>query len=152
MEPFVSALITKYEEGALSRRQLIGALVAVMASGTTAGAVGLTGVTLDHVSLQVSNPQRTRDFYARVFGLSEPAPNSARANGSIRLDLKGGGYFVIQAGNPAGSVDHVCIRLDRFNKEDVTRQLKELGITPIDEALGAGFHIVDPDGFRVQIT
>jgi hypothetical protein len=65
--------------------------------------------------------------------------------------LKGGGFFVLRAGSPAGSVDHVSIRLDRFDKEDVTRRLKELGISPIDETAGAGFHIVDPDGFRVQI-
>ena len=64
MDRFVSTLITKYEKGVLSRRQLIGALAAVMGSGTTVGAAGLTGVTLDHVSLQVSNPQRARDFYA----------------------------------------------------------------------------------------
>ncbi len=151
MDRLVSTLITKYEKGVLSRRQLIGTLAAVMGSGTTAGAAGLTGVTLDHVSLQVSSPQRARDVYARVFGMSEPVQTAARADGSIRLDLKGGGFFVLRAGSPAGSVDHVSIRLDRFDKEDVTRQLKELGMIPIDETAGAGFHVVDPDGFRVQI-
>ena len=57
--------------------------------------------------------------------------------------------------SPAGKVDHFCIRLDDFSKDDVTTLLRAREITPIDEpdftGTGAGFHVVDPDGFRVQL-
>lgn len=148
MEQLISKLIAGYEQGALSRRSLIGSLVALAAAPLPARAAGLNGTTLDHVSMQVSDVARSRDFYARVFNLTEPP--GARADGSVRLDLKGSGFLVLRAASPVG-VDHLSIRLDRFDEAEVTRQLAELGITAIDEGTGAGFHIVDPDGFNVQI-
>ena len=60
-------------------------------------------------------------------------------------------------------VDHVGIKLDGFDKASVAQHLKDIGITPIDEPNfsrtqdnpnigGAGFHVVDPDGFNVQLV
>lgn len=148
MEQLIAKLVSGYEQGALSRRYLIGSLVALLTAPLPARAAGLTGMTLDHVSLQVRDVGRSRDFYARVFNLAEPP--GVRADGSVRLDLKGSGSLVLRAGNPVG-VDHLSIRLDRFDEALVTRQLAELGITPVDAETGAGFHVVDPDGFNVQI-
>ena len=42
--------------------------------------------------------------------------------------------------------------VDNFKKESVTADLKARGVTPKDEEGGAGFHIVDPDGYPVQIS
>ena len=151
MERLISDLVSKFEGGTLSRRQLIGSLTALMAFSRPVAAAGVVGMTLEHVSLQVRDLQRSRDFYNRVFGMSEPTQAAPRADGSIRLDLKTGGFFVLRTGSPVGTVDHVAIRLDRFDKEQVIRQLKDAGVNPVDDAGGAGFHVVDPDGFNVQI-
>ena len=43
-------------------------------------------------------------------------------------------------------------KTDNFKKESVTADLKSRGTTPKDEEGGAGFHIVDPDGYPVQIS
>jgi hypothetical protein len=48
-------------------------------------------------------------------------------------------------------VDHFAIGVENFNKEAVTRTLKERGIIP-EENLDAGFHIKDPEGMSVQIV
>jgi hypothetical protein len=48
-------------------------------------------------------------------------------------------------------VDHFAIGVDSFNKDAVTRQLKQMGITA-DDNLDAGFHIKDPEGMNVQIV
>jgi hypothetical protein len=48
-------------------------------------------------------------------------------------------------------VDHFAIGVEKFSRESVTRQLKELGANP-EENLDAGFHIKDPEGISVQIV
>ena len=53
--------------------------------------------------------------------------------------------------NPTAVVDHFAIGVQGFNRDAVTRTLKEHGITPEDN-LDAGFHIKDPEGMNVQIV
>ena len=42
--------------------------------------------------------------------------------------------------------------MNNFKKESVAADLKSRGVTPVDQEGGAGFHIVDPDGYPVQIS
>lgn len=156
MESTISGLLTRYETGKLTRRDLIKGLVVLAATGATASsavATGPRGIALDHIALQVSDMKRSRDFYVKVFGLVENT--SPRANNSLRVDLPQGGFLTLQDFKPGGQVDHFCIKLENFDKTVVTGQLKGYGITPIDLPAsaegGAGFHVLDPDGFRVQI-
>ena len=161
MEGRVSQLLCQYERGTLSRRQLVLGLTTLVAAGTNIAAAGPKGIALDHFSLQVSDLKRSQDFYTKALGAS--LNTGARADGSVRLDLGPNGYFVLRRFSPAGRVDHVGIKLDGFDKASVTQQLKDIGITPIDEPNfsrtqdnpnngGAGFHVVDPDGFNVQLV
>jgi hypothetical protein len=53
--------------------------------------------------------------------------------------------------SPTGIVDHFAIGVDQFNKEAVTRDLKQFGANP-EENIDAGFHIKDPEGLNVQIV
>jgi len=49
-------------------------------------------------------------------------------------------------------VDHFCLGIDKFNRESVIRDLKTRGVTPEPDEKGPqGFHVKDPDGFRVQL-
>jgi catechol 2,3-dioxygenase-like lactoylglutathione lyase family enzyme len=159
MERMIGGLLASYESGTLTRRALIKGLAMLAAAGTTVSAAGITGAKLDHFSLQVSNLQRSSDFYRNVLSLS--VNTAPRPDGSVRLDFPQGGYMVLRDFSPPGQVDHVGISLEGFNKDVVTQQLKEHGVVPIDEpnfsrtrdnpASGAGFHVVDPDGFNVQL-
>ena len=59
---------------------------------------------------------------------------------------------MLRAGHPAPTVDHLAISLESFDKPSVTQALTQQGVALIDESIGAGFHIKDPDGFNVQIV
>ncbi len=156
MERTISCLLSRYETGKLTRRDLIKGLAVLAATGTTTSSAAVTvpkGITLDHIALQVNDMKRSRDFYVKVFGLVE---NTApRPNNSLRVDLPQGGFLTLQDFKPGGRVDHFCIKLENFDKTVVTEQLKGQGITPIDLPAsaegGAGFHVLDPDGFSVQL-
>ena len=69
-----------------------------------------------------------------------------------------GGVRAVPAGRPgtlekpSGNVDHFCLGIDKFNRESVIRDLKARGVAPEpDEKSPQGFHVKDPDGFRVQL-
>ena len=151
MEAIISNLLTRFEKGALTRRGLVQSLTMLAAAGgTTANAqeAGIKAAKIDHVSIQVSDLPRSIAFYEKMFGLtilSEDKPNEI-----VRL---GAGKVLVSLHHksPTGLVDHFAIGIEKFNKESVTRELKERGANPEDN-LDAGFHIKDPEGISVQIV
>ena len=150
MKNIIAGLLGRYEKGKLSRRELIGVLTMLAAAGTKAEAATLMGgINIDHIAVQVSDLKVSQDFYRNVFGLT--LRTEPRADGSVRLDLEQSGFFVLRNARPTGTVDHVAIKVEGFNKDLVTRQLRDSGVTPIDGGSGAGFHVVDPDGFKIQL-
>ena len=149
MEHAISGLLERFERGTLTRRELIQALAMVAVAGGTASAAGLRAGSINHVSVLVSEMQRSVDFYNRVFGLT--VSNEDKANQIVRLGIGGKILVSLRHEPPPGLIDHFAIGVERFDKEAVTRDLKELGLTP-RENLEFGFHVKDPDGANVQIT
>ena len=139
--------ITNCNTDRITRRALIqrGALLA--AGARVASAAGLDGSTIHHVSLTVRDLARSSEFYQRVFG----CPVRNRDDEKITLDLEKG-TIVLRRGNPSGFVDHFAIGIDRFNQESVIHELKSRGVEPLSDAGGAGLHVKDPDGLRVQVA
>src|SRR5712692_8294383 len=147
MKNTISKLLEAYENGKMSRRTLIQGLAVLAASSTAAEAAGFQGNSINHISLQVSNLQRSTDFYQRVFGCTV---NKRDGNNQL---VFGKDFLVVRPGNPPAKVDHFAIGVDNFNKDSVTADLKTRGATAIDQQGGGfGFHVVDPDGFPVQIS
>ena len=146
----ISDLVTRFERGRLSRRELIQALTAVAAvTGTSASAASLKSGSINHTSVLVSDMARSIDFYNRVFGLS--VMNEDKANKISRLGTNGKILVSLRVEPPAGLIDHFAIGVEGFNREVVTRELQSMGLAP-QENLEFGFHIKDPDGANVQIT
>jgi catechol 2,3-dioxygenase-like lactoylglutathione lyase family enzyme len=153
MQAMISSLVNRFESGALTRRELIqGFSMLTAASGTASIAhaqdAAIKAVKIDHVSIQVSDLPGSIAFYQKMFGLtvvSEDKPNEI-----VRL---GAGKVLVSLHHksPTGLVDHFAIGVEKFNKELVTRELKQRGATP-EENLDAGFHIKDPQGIGVQIV
>jgi catechol 2,3-dioxygenase-like lactoylglutathione lyase family enzyme len=141
----ISKLLETYENGKLSRRDLVQGLALLAASSTKLSAAGFQGSSINHVSLYVSDLQRSTNFYQNVLGCTI---NKREVDNQVML---GKGFLVLRPGKPAGKVDHIAIGVDNFNKEAVTADLKSRGATPKDEKGGVGFHVVDPDGFPLQI-
>ena len=147
MKAAISKLLEAYENGTMSRRVLVQGLALLAAGSGVAEAAGFQGNSINHVSLFVSNLQRSTDFYQRVFGCSV---NKRDGNNQLMF---GKDYLVLRPGNPPGKVDHFAIGVDNFNQDSVTSDLKARGTVPIDQQGGNfGFHVLDPDGFPVQIS
>ena len=149
MEKFINGLIGQYEKGALSRRELVGALAAlsVMGNAAMAADAGFQSASINHVSIVGSNLQRTVDFYSRVFAL--PREGQGQPN-LVQLGVGRGGHLSIRQGAKPG-FDHFAIGIDGFNKDRVIADLHARGATPIDGGDGAGLHVADPDGNFVQV-
>src|SRR5580704_5158480 len=73
MESIISSLLSRFEKGSLSRRELVQGLAMLAASGTAASAqevINFKTADIDHVSVQVGNLQRSIDFYQKMFGFT----------------------------------------------------------------------------------
>ncbi|PYS32788.1 MAG: hypothetical protein DMG14_33550 [Acidobacteria bacterium] len=153
MEALISNLLNRFESGALTRRELIQTL-AMMTAATGAAAAaqvqdsGLKAAKIDHISIQVRDLPRSIAFYQNIFGLSVVSED--KPNEIVRLGM-GRSLVSLHHKSPMGIVDHFAIGVEKFNKESVTQQLKQRGVTP-EENLDAGFHIKDPEGIAVQIV
>ena len=152
MEAIISNLVMRFEKGLLTRRELIRGLAMLTAASGTAAAglqdAGFRGTKIDHVSIQVSDLQRSIDFYQKLFGFSLVSQD--KDNEIVRLGITKT-LVSLHHKNPTGIVDHFAIGVDHFDKDAVTRDLKLRGVTP-EENIDAGFHIKDPEGHSVQIV
>ena len=150
MEATISDLLSRFEKGALTRRELVRGL-AMLAAGGAASAQApesaFKGVKIDHISIQTSDLPRSMAFYQKIFGLTVVGED--KANEIVRLGV-GRALVSLHHKNPTAIVDHFAIGIEKFNKEAVTKELKARGLNP-DENLDWGFHVKDPEGIPVQI-
>jgi catechol-2,3-dioxygenase len=80
MNSTISKLLATYENGKLSRRDLVQGLALLAAGSGTLSAAGIQGNSINHVSLYVSDLQKSTDFYQRVLG---GAVNKREGNNQI---------------------------------------------------------------------
>jgi catechol 2,3-dioxygenase-like lactoylglutathione lyase family enzyme len=150
MESLISNLLTRFENGSLSRRELVRGLALLAASGTAATAqedIDFKTAEIDHVSIQVADLQRSIEFYQKMFGfsvISQDQPLGIIRLGTTRTLVS------LNHQSPAGIVDHFAIGVPRFSKESAARYLKQRNGIPEDDPY-VGLHIKDPDGINVQI-
>jgi catechol 2,3-dioxygenase-like lactoylglutathione lyase family enzyme len=151
METMIANLVAGFENGALSRRQLIQGLTLLATAGaaspTRAQDAPFTSTRIDHVSVQVDELEPSIDFYQRVFGLTilgEDKPNEIVRMGTGRILVS------LHHKAPTRIVDHFAIAVDGFEREAATQTLAKLGLTA-EENLDYGFHVRDPAGIPVQI-
>ena len=152
METAISGLVHRFEQGAISRRELIQGLsalaLAVAAPAAAQQPSGLKATGLNHLGVLCSDVNRSTAFYVNALGmtlLSEDKPK-----GIARVGVKGTLISLRQA-QPAGTVDHFAISVEGFNEEAMKRTLEQRGYAPSrDEE--SGFHMKDPDGANVQLV
>ena len=161
MEHIIGKLLQDFEQGKLTRRQLIQtlALTATAAAGVgTAEAAPATAVAINHISMQVADYARTRDFYVGLFGM-----NVMEDNGETQCRLAFGDNILIPRnassvpGGQIGVVDHVAYTLANWDTDasvstSMDAELERRAVTIIRRTESTGsVHIEDPDGFHVQI-
>src|SRR5215510_7189211 len=147
METIISNLVKKFENGVLSRRELVQSLVAITAaSGGAAPAAfqqtPFKSTRIDHISVQVADLPRSISFYQKIFGLS--ILNEDKANEIVRMGTTRT-IVSLHHKQPTGVVDHFAIAIDGFDKDAVTKTLQQQGLNP-QENLDYGFYVRDPEG------
>lgn len=152
MSSVINELVSGFEQGALSRRQLIQGLTVLAATGgsLTAAAQELPfkSVRIDHISRQVTDLPKAIAFYQQVFGLkvmNEDKPNKIARMGIDKVIVS------LHEKPPVEIVDHFAIAIEGFNKEMVTAELAKLG-HKTEENLDYGFFVRDTEGYPVQIV
>lgn len=149
-------LLSQYENGSLSRRELLGALALLVAASPAAATQGAakpvgTVKSMNHVSIFVPNVQKSVEFYQGLFGM----PLLTRQDPGINLSAGAGFLGIYPAGATAttGSINHLCFGIENFDADAVLKQLVERGIKGNIRLRGdtKELYFTDPDGIRVQL-
>jgi catechol 2,3-dioxygenase-like lactoylglutathione lyase family enzyme len=159
MESIIAKLLTDFEQGKMSRRQLIQSLaVTASAAAAVTPAVAASpdepafkAVSVNHISYQVADYAKTRDFYASMFGMKVTQDTGRQCY------LGFGDTFLLprngrpDSKTPPPHIDHVAYTIDVWDKDKVEAELKRRGLTPRPDTPDS-FHVKDPDGFDLQIS
>jgi catechol 2,3-dioxygenase-like lactoylglutathione lyase family enzyme len=155
VEQIVAKLVSEFERGKLSRRQLIQNLTLVVTAGfalsaapaAAAEATVLPAIYINHVSYQVKDYAKTRDFYAGLFGMKVVEDDGKT---QCRL-LFGDNILVVRnAGSRPGAqlgIDYIAYTIADWDaeKDAYLAEVKRRGLK-----LTGASDVADPDGFRVQ--
>ena len=169
MEQIIAGLLKDFESGKMNRRQLIQgmaiAAAAVWGPGSAAASAagkGFKTMSLDHISYQVADYKRMRDFYADLMGMTV-----SDDNGNNQCFLHFDDALLIARNkrprpgaaadpDPKPLVDHIAYKIDTWDTDTVKKELESRGLTPRMDTNGGpnyvSFHVQDPDGFDLQIS
>jgi hypothetical protein len=154
METTISNLVSSYEQGKLSRRQLIRAL-ALMAGTAGAGIAvpaappaPLPASSVNHIAITVTDLKKSSEWYKELFGLKpeqETDSVAVLAFGNTVLVLRPG-----QNGQNAGRISHFCFGVKGFKMAEAEAELKKRGLNPRKD--NESYHVMSPDGTDIQIS
>src|SRR5258706_9078912 len=138
MEEMIAKFVDAFTAGKLNRRQLIQNLAIAASAGATVSTVpaigaeaSLKAVGISHVSYQVKDYAKTRDFYSNLLGLKVLNDDS-----KTRCNLQVGNINLIARTGKAGTtpqVDHLSYYIDNWNKAAIEANLKARGLNPQPE-------------------
>ncbi len=158
MEHVISQLLADFERGHMTRRQLIQslAMAATAAAATGAAPAAAAGeapfkaIAVNHISYQVKDYAKTRDFYAGLLGMKVTQDNGRQAY----LAFGDQGTWLLPRNardTPPPHVDHIAYTIADWDKDRVEAELKKRGLEPRPDTENS-FHVKDPDGFDLQIS
>jgi catechol 2,3-dioxygenase-like lactoylglutathione lyase family enzyme len=173
MESLIAKLLNDFEQGKMNRRQLVRSIaVAAAAVGAadqaSAAGKGFKTTTVNHISYNVADYTKTRDFYADLMGMKV-----TQDEGKGQCYLAFGDSWLLPR-NVRGDrkpplVDHIAYTIEGWNTAQVEDELKRRGYKKMERGEKGGppsrlgpmqyrpdtensFHILDPDGFDLQIS
>lgn len=156
MEVLVEKMLSDFERGALSRRQLVATMAGLAAAagiGTAEAAPSprpsLRAITLNHVTVRVPNLQRTSKFYQQFFGMK-----LAQQSETIHILSVGDQFFGLEQKADTAALDHFDFGLEGWNAAAMREKVKAAGLklTPGARGDDESFKFNDPDGFVVQVN
>jgi|SRR5579871_349314 len=103
---------------------------------------------LDHILLHVSDPEKSAEFYAKIYG-----PVTERRNNRIwfRIGKSRIGLLKTPAGQKAG-VNHFCVAAMTFDYDSAVKRLASAGAAIETPEVAGAPEFRDPDGLLVQVN
>jgi catechol 2,3-dioxygenase-like lactoylglutathione lyase family enzyme len=157
MQAIVEKMLTDFERGTLSRRQLAATLTGLAAAAAlpaglatpALAAPSLKAITLNHVTVRVSDLQKTSKFYQEFFGMK-----LAQQSKTIHILGVGESFFGIEQKPGAAALDHYDFGLQGWDAKAMRAKVAAhgLSITPDSRGDDESFKFNDPDGFVVQVN
>ncbi|MBI3263010.1 MAG: VOC family protein [Acidobacteria bacterium] len=167
MESVIAGLLKQFEDGYMTRRQLIqGLALAAAAAAPVASAVAAQTpaapasnggpakwktVWLDHISYAVADYKRSTDFYASLMGW-EVRNDNGKTQATLNIGTVGG--IIIrnrrppaadaqptQANRPplTGVINHISYGVQPWDTEAVKAELERRGLNPRPDMVGENF-------------
>ena len=148
----VDTLLTQYESGRMSRRELVALLTALAAVPlpSMAQPAALRAETFNHASLIVSDLDRSVAFYQRAFGL----PVKSTQQGGVNLAVGDAFLGIYQGGaNAVPHINHFCFGLRDFDPARTVAALESQGLTAESRERDGVTQVycADPDNLRIQL-
>ena len=158
----IESLVRRFEDGQLTRRELVLSLFALLLLQSEAeaqpSATHVPVSALNHIGLTVTNLERSLDFYQRVLGLSSVTARGGEANPTPRLRIGSGPQFISFSQGDTPSVNHYCFGMEGFEAGRVVDRLATLGVEArVQENRGMDpspedLTCHDPDGLLVALS
>ncbi len=159
MNAGLDQLVSRYEQGQISRRELLAALSALLVAApatTAAPPPPIAAVKqLNHVTIFVPNVQKSVEFYQGLFDM----PVLTRQDPGVNLNA-GAGFLGIyptqpgvEQGATTGSINHLCLALENFDADAVLKTLVDRGVKARIRLRGdtKELYFTDPDNISVQL-
>jgi len=154
MEAVIAKLLQDFEQGKMNRRQLIQSLSLAAAASAgmapTARAAGkpLEALYVNHISYQVNDYAKVRDFYVELLGMKVTEDNGQQCR------LVFGNNILVprnRANGAPAKIDHIAYTVTNWDaeKEAMEEELKRRGLKYTGSAK-TSFQVKDPEGMGVQ--
>lgn len=155
MEHIIAKLLHQFEQGKLNRRQLIQSLALAATATSASSAVPasaaegsvIRATNINHVSYQVTDYAKSRDFYAGLLGMKVSEDDGKQC----RLSF-GDNILIVRSRQPAPKVDHIAYTIANWDteKEAMEAEVKRRGLKIVQGDIKTSLHVLDPDGLGVQ--
>jgi hypothetical protein len=157
MEQMISHLLESFEQGRMTRRELVAGLAGLTsalaaAAGAETAETALPGETaptfrvraINHLALRSTDVARARDWYRDHLGMTVTRDSASSC--FLSFDQ---GFLAIFRGEQAG-LDHFCFSVPDYDPDAVMTILEKGGFNPRRQ--GNRIYFDDPDGLEVQLA
>jgi len=150
MQLIIEKMLTDFERGHVTRRQLALSLAALVSGAQAAPKEAeLKAVTINHVTVKVPDLHRTSQFYQEFFGMP-----LKQQSATVHILGVGNSFFGIEQGDKQqkSTVDHYDFGIAGFNADEARAKLKKRNLDFGNGTSKESFKFHDPDGFQIQLN